>query len=324
MFPALDYELINYSERNLPIILFAQQGVMIVVSVEFLATIPLFSSLSTPELTEMSKSWVVVDKNKNVVIFRKGDPSDAIYIIQKGMVTISILAFNGENMVLSVLKNKDIFGELTLFEITERSATAIVAKKTRLLKMSRESFINFIKQYPDIAIKMLALLSKRLRDTNTIIERQITRNVNDEIESEITVGERIADSFAGAIGSWTFIIIFICLLLSWITLNIYMLLDHLDPYPFILLNLILSCTAALQAPVIMMSQGRQAKKDHIAADLDYKINLKAELQIEEILVQLNKINSEENIQNEIHKVKNELMEKLDYIAKQHDQTGKSQ
>ncbi len=132
-------------------------------------------------------------------------------------------------------------------------------------------------------------MSKRLRDTNNIIERQITRNVNDELESEITFGERIADSFANAIGSGHFIISFISLLIFWIVLNVYVLLEHIDPYPFILLNLMLSCIAAIQAPVIMMSQGRQAKKDHIAADLDYKINLKAELQIEEILVRLNKM-----------------------------------
>lgn len=317
----MDYALINYSVCNLAIILLSQQGVMIVVSVEYLSTIPLFSSLSPTHLTEISQSLLVIDKKKDEIIFKKGEPSDAIYIIQKGSVAISILAFNGEDMILSVLKNKDMFGELTLFEHTERTATAVALKKTHLLKMSRETFIHFLKQHPEIAIKMLSILSKRLRDTNNIIERQITRNVNDEVENEITFGERIADSFANAIGSWSFIIIFIGLLIFWVMLNAYILLiKPIDPYPFILLNLILSCTAALQAPVIMMSQGRQAKKDHIAADLDYKINLKAELQIEEILIKLNKMNAEENIQNEINKVKSELMEKMDYLIKKQDQS----
>ena len=129
-----------------------------------------------------------------------------------------------------------------------------------------------------------------MRDTNEILEQQVTRNANEEIEIEFTLSDRIADKFAGFIGSWTFILIFIVVLLSWITLNTYAILFRpMDHYPFILLNLILSCLAAIQAPVIMMSQGRQSKKEHIAADLDYKINLKAELQIEEIMIKLDQV-----------------------------------
>lgn len=257
---------------------------------EFLSTIPVFSSLSSSQLKELAEHWKVVEKNYHEIIFNKGDVANAIYIIQEGGVIITINTFHEDTLVLSHLEKGEMFGELTLFGNTKRSAMASASSKTILLEMPRDTFIQFLKKFPDIAINLLAILSKRLRDTNEILEQQVTRNVNEEIEIEFTLSDKIADKFAGFIGSWTFILIFIVVLLAWITLNTYAILFRpLDHYPFILLNLILSCLAAIQAPVIMMSQGRQSKKEHIAAELDYKINLKAELQIEEIMVKLDQV-----------------------------------
>jgi uncharacterized membrane protein len=188
--------------------------------------------------------------------------------------------------------------------------------------MSRKKFINFIKLHPDIAIAMLGVLGKRLRETNEIMERQATRNVNEIMETELSFGERVSDLFAEFIGSWTFIILFGLTLVIWIVLNVYTIwFAPVDPYPFILLNLMLSCLAAIQAPVIMMSQGRHAKKDKIAADLDYKINLKAELQIQEIRILLDKIAKQESKtlkelrrdQAEIVKNQTSILEKLNKI-----------
>ena len=235
--------------------------------------------------------------------------------------------FDGEDLTLSVLKNAEILGELTLFGTEDRAATAIAVEQTKLLKMSRNTFIDYLKKYPVIAINLLAMLSKRLRDTNQILEHQVTRNVNDEIEHELTFADKLADKFAEFIGSWTFIMIFLGVLIGWITLNTYLLFHPLDHYPFILLNLLLSCLAAFQAPVIMMSQGRQAKKDHIAADLDYKINLKSEWQIEEILTRLDKITREEkmktvdhsHLKHDITQIKNEILEKLNQMMNQSGQ-----
>ena len=108
----------------------------------------------------------------------------------------------------------------------------------------------------------------------------LTRNVNMEFEEKRTVGQRIADRLATFGGSWKFIIIFMSVLFGWIVLNSIVLITHrFDPFPFILLNLILSCLAALQAPVIMMSQNRQEAKDRLRAQHDYQINLKAEIEI---------------------------------------------
>lgn len=108
----------------------------------------------------------------------------------------------------------------------------------------------------------------------------LSENIQDEIEAETTLGQRIADQVAAFGGSWTFIITFFCFIILWMGVNVWLLTTKpFDPYPFILLNLILSCLASIQAPIIMMSQNRQEQKDRQRSEHDYKINLKAELEI---------------------------------------------
>jgi CRP/FNR family cyclic AMP-dependent transcriptional regulator len=283
--------------------------------IAFLSSIPIFASLTPDELAQLATQWIQSEKNENDIIFKKGDRAKSIYIIQEGSVKIHIKALNEEDLIITILHKGDIFGELTLFDDTSRTATAIAIEHTKLLEIPRTNFINSIKVHPDIAIAMLSMLSKRLRETNELMEKQTTRNVNDELESALTMGDRIADKSAKFIGSWTFIIMFTSGLIIWVLLNVYTILFRpVDPYPFILLNLILSCLAAIQAPVIMMSQGRQATKDHLSAEMDYKINLKAELQIQDIRTQLDKINrlDAKNFK-ELRHINNEILKRLDKL-----------
>jgi uncharacterized membrane protein len=133
-----------------------------------------------------------------------------------------------------------------------------------------------------------------------LISKNVTVNVNAERAEDLTLGERMSDGLAKFAGSWAFIIMFILILVIWILGNIYLLSKPFDEYPFILLNLILSCVAALQAPIIMMSQNRQEKKDRLRSDNDYKIDLKAEFILEDMYNKLNKLLSEqEKIRMEI-------------------------
>ena len=128
-----------------------------------------------------------------------------------------------------------------------------------------------------------ALTEKEKRVVRHITDRKrISRNVNQDFSSELTFGQRLADRVASFGGSWTFILLFLGVLLCWVCLNTFLLSRHnaqFDPFPYILLNLILSMLASLQAPVIMMSQNRQAVKDRLDAGHDYEVNLKAELEI---------------------------------------------
>lgn len=144
-----------------------------------------------------------------------------------------------------------------------------------LNKYRRLFFANLISQEKGEMEKLDQDVMEAIRDNSILSE-----NIKDEVEKDSTLGQRIADKVASFGGSWTFIIIFFTFLLIWMFLNFWMLHNKgFDPYPFILLNLILSCLAAIQAPIIMMSQNRQEDKDRERAEHDYKINLKAELEI---------------------------------------------
>lgn len=139
-----------------------------------------------------------------------------------------------------------------------------------------------------------------------LIAKNVTINVNSERDEDKTFGEKMADKVANFAGSWIFILSFIFFLFTWIIINVYILKTPFDTYPFILLNLLLSCVAALQAPVIMMSQNRQDKKDRLRSDNDYKIDLKAEFILEDMhnkLVEL--IKDQEDIKAQIKSLKNE-------------------
>ncbi len=131
-------------------------------------------------------------------------------------------------------------------------------------------------------VRALSELEKRLMDKIRKRER-VSRNVNELHDQQLTFGERIADRLADVAGSWGFILGFLALIALWIAVNSFLLLQRpWDPYPFILLNLILSLLAGLQAPVIMMSQNRQEAKDRIRSEHDYEVNLKAEMEIEQL------------------------------------------
>ena len=140
----------------------------------------------------------------------------------------------------------------------------------------------------------------------------VSQDVNSAFDQQLTFGQRIADGVAAFGGSWRFIIIFGAVLILWIVLNSKMLMARpFDPFPFILLNLVLSCLAAIQAPVIMMSQNRQESKDRLRADHDYKVNLKAELEIRLLTARFDHLLSRQwQRLLEIQQIQTELMEEI--------------
>ena len=160
--------------------------------------------------------------------------------------------------------------------------TATAMKPSRLIRLDRADLVDFVNKNPSAALRIIAEMSDRLRQTNELMSRQVSRNVLEEEEEGLTFGQRVADRVAAFGGSWPFIFVFGSVMVVWMGVNIVSL-AHFDPYPFILLNLLLSTLAALQAPVIMMSQNRQSTKDKLLAQNDYQVNLKAELEITALL-----------------------------------------
>src|SRR5262245_25254307 len=248
---------------------------------ELLSNIALFESLTEDDLAALSQRVESVQYDAGEVIFRQGDEGSSLFVIEDGAVEISYGEGRGR-VILASLFTGQYFGELSLFDGSPRSATATAAKRSGLFRLDRDDLVDFVNKNPAAALRIIAEMSERLRQTNELMSRQVSRNVLEEAEDALTLGQRVADRVAAFGGSWPFIFLFGAVMFVWMGINI-VALTHFDPYPFILLNLCLSTLAAIQAPIIMMSQNRQAAKDKLLAENDYQVNRKAEMEIEAVL-----------------------------------------
>jgi len=248
---------------------------------ELLSNIPLFESLTDDDVDALAKRLETVDYSEGDVIFCQGDEGSSLFIVEDGAVEISYGEGKSKFSLATLFPGK-YFGELSLFDGAPRSATATAVKRSRLIRLDRDELVEFVNSSPAAALRIIGEMSERLRQTNELMSRQVSRNVLEEAEERLTFGQRVADRVAAFGGSWPFIILFGAVMTTWMTVNIVQV-AHFDPYPFILLNLALSTVAALQAPIIMMSQNRQASKDKLLAENDYQVNLKAEMEIEAML-----------------------------------------
>jgi len=251
--------------------------------IEMLGEVPLFALLDQKERKSLAKLLNTKHLDKGDTVFSYGDAGDALYLVRSGRVEVFVENTEGEKILLAQNEAGDLFGEISLLDGGARTATAVCVEETEVLTLDREHLLKFITQHPHAALDLLAVMGKRLRNTDELLRTHVSRNLNEEEEERLTFGERVADKVAAFGGSWTFILLFGAVLAGWMGVNGYFLAAHpFDPFPFILLNLGLSALAALQAPVIMMSQNRQATKDRLKADLDYQVNLKAELEIAQL------------------------------------------
>jgi CRP/FNR family cyclic AMP-dependent transcriptional regulator len=214
-------------------------------------------------------------------IYHEGDPGGTMYVIRSGRVETWVYDDDGKRVVLATFEEGDFFGELSLLDQERRSATASALLDTDVLIIDRTDLQLLFKQKPDAALDVIEALGNRLRLTSEIVRSRAARNPNEVIEERLTFGDRMADKLAAFGGSWSFILTFGAFLLAWMIFNM-ITARPFDPFPFILLNLVLSSLAALQAPVIMMSQNRADAKDRIRAELDYRVNVKAETEVAEL------------------------------------------
>jgi CRP/FNR family cyclic AMP-dependent transcriptional regulator len=256
-----------------------------------LSRIPLFKRLTSDELEQLAKEVDQVLFDVDETIFNEQDKGDALYVVEAGSVRIWVLDEDVKPVTLAELKPGEFFGELAVLDRGPRSTNATAIVETTLHRLSSDDFQKFLMEHPDVAIDVICEIGARMRQTNVLVSKRATRNINVEMEERATIGQRIADRVASFGGSWTFIIIYLSFLAGWMAFNTFVLIHYgrgengaqFDPYPYILLNLMLSMTAALQAPIIMMSQNRAAEKDRLAAEQDFKVNLKSELMLEELM-----------------------------------------
>jgi uncharacterized membrane protein len=259
------------------------------MNVETLRQVPLFESLDTEAANELCELLESLDAKAGAVLFRTGDAGDAMYIIEEGKVRICVRIKDGHEVTLTELESGDFFGEMALLERKPRSADARVAEDARLAVLSREHFLSFVRSNPNVALEMLTALANRLRHTDELLRHTATRNVNVEEAAQLTLADRAADLIAEFGGSWKFIIAAVLFVNIWVWINMWLAWIgkiNFDPYPFLLLSTAINVLSVLQAPIILMSQNREAHKDRLRAEIDYQVNLKNELALNEILERL--------------------------------------
>jgi CRP/FNR family cyclic AMP-dependent transcriptional regulator len=257
------------------------------MTIDTLRLVPLFESLDDEAARHLCQLLQSIDCKAKTSLFRAGDEGDAMYLIERGKVRISMQAADGRNMTLTEFGRGDFFGEMALLDGERRSADAIVAEDARLAVLSREHFLSFVRSSPDVALELLTALANRLRHTDELLRRSATRNVNVEEAAQLTFADRAADLIAEFGGSWKFIISAVLFFNVWVLINTLLLTNNgFDPYPYLLLSTAINMLAVLQAPIILMSQNRQAHKDRLRSEIDYQVNLKNELALDEILQRL--------------------------------------
>jgi CRP/FNR family cyclic AMP-dependent transcriptional regulator len=262
------------------------------MTLEALRSVPLFASLTDAAAIELRSLLATKQVAARTQLFQKDDTGDAMYLIETGRVRISIVDEDRKEVTLAELAQGDFFGEMSIIDGRKRSADAKMIEDGRLAVLSRPNFLAFVRSNPDVALGMLGALSDRLRRTDELLRSRVSRNANEEERKRATMADRAADMIAEFGGSWKFIGVSIGLIVLWILFNSYILFNGFDPKPYQMLNLVLAVIAGMQAPIIMMSQNRQGEKDRLRADLDYRVNLKNELSLAEVLRRLDVIESE--------------------------------
>jgi uncharacterized membrane protein len=253
------------------------------MTLEALRSVPLFASLDETAARNLRSLLLVHDVKSGEAIFRSGDSGDSLCLIESGRVRISMTDEVDKRIVLAELAQGDFFGEIALIDGEPRTADATAIEDARLAVLSREDFLRFVQSDPRVAMEMISAVSHRLRRTDDLLRRRVSRNFNEEEDAQKTFASRMADLIAEFGGSWKFIGASATVLVAWMVLNSWVLRQAaFDPSPYILLNLMLGIMGGLQAPIILMSQNRQSDKDRLRSDLDYRVNLKNELSLTEL------------------------------------------
>jgi CRP/FNR family cyclic AMP-dependent transcriptional regulator len=256
---------------------------------EILKNVPLFALLDDDERTVLAGQVEIRTFAVRQRIYKIGDPAGQAFILVSGNVRVTTVDEDQQEVVVDEPLAGDFFGFASMLDGTPHQTDAVALAESVCIEVDRHDISVLLQRKPHAGMDMLAVLGRQFHAAQQLVRVRSTRNPNEVIEQEATFGERIADSVAKFGGSWSFIIAFGAVLVVYSSSNVLLGKSAWDPYPFILLNLFLSMLAAIQAPVIMMSQNRQDTKDRLRGELDYDVNRRAESEIQGLSRKLNMI-----------------------------------
>ena len=251
--------------------------------------IPIFSLLDGDERAVLAEQVELRRFAPRQRIYRTGDPGGKAFIVVKGRVEVAVIDEDNQEVVIDRPGPGEIFGLASMLAASPHLTTATALEETSAIEIDRHDLTALVQRKPLAGLDMLTMVGRHFQTAQELVRARAARNPNEVIEERLTLGDRLADSVARFGGSWTFIISFGVVLAAWVWTNVALASRAWDPYPFILLNLFLSMLAAVQAPIIMMSQNRQDAKDRLRSELDFSVNRKAESEIIQLAAKLNRI-----------------------------------
>jgi CRP/FNR family transcriptional regulator, cyclic AMP receptor protein len=267
-----------------------------------LAEVPFFQLLDEAERAALAEKLELVRVAEGQMVFNHGDPGDALFIIRSGAVEVFFKDNTGERIVLEHADRGHFFGEISLLDGGPRTASVLVTEDLEALRLGRKDLDLFLKSHPAAAMDLLAATGRRLRHTAERLRHTASRNVNEEMEDTRTVIQKTADWIAEFSGSISFLMIHMVLFFVWIILNVDFIkqfdsdllrsITQFDPFPFGLLTMAVSLEAIFLSVFVLLSQNRQAAKDRIRGDIEYDVNLKAELEVAQLHEKVDHLSAE--------------------------------
>jgi CRP/FNR family cyclic AMP-dependent transcriptional regulator len=247
-----------------------------------LAEVPFFQLLDDEERNFLAGELDIVKFRTGDMVFTYGDPGDAMFVIRTGEVEVFFKDDTGGRILLETAREGDFFGELSLLDNGPRTASVVVTRDVEALKVDRNDLDHLLRLHPEAALELLTAMGKRMRVTTELLRHTASRNVNEEVADKRTKVQKAADWIAEFSGSITFLMIHVVLFFLWIIMNVGSGVPGIplfDPFPFGLLTMAVSLEAIILSVFVLLSQSRQAAKDRVRGDIEYDVNLKAELEI---------------------------------------------
>ena len=244
----------------------------------FLAQISLFTQLDDDERTVLAHSMIEREVKAEEVLFRDGEPGDSMFIVLRGSIELFVKDTAGQKITLHVATTADFFGELSLLDGGSRTATAVATETSSLYVLDRDDLLQLFKKRPDAGLDMLAAMGRMTRKANALLRARVSKNVNEEIEVDRGgIVLRVADWVANFSGSITFLVLHVGFFAAWLIFNSTPL--AFDGFPFNLLTMTVSLEAIILSTLLLFSSNRSAARDRIRSDIEYEVNLKAELEV---------------------------------------------
>lgn len=246
----------------------------------FLEAVKLFGNLREEDRASLAQMIDLRLVKQGMTLFHAGDAGECLYVVQGGEIELFITDTTGQKIVLTVAGPGDLFGELSMLDAHPRSATALALADSELLELDRDDLLLLFQKSPEAAMGMLAAMGHMTRKADELLRTRVSRNANEELEEERGLVLRIADWVSWFSGSMLFLAVHALWFVSWILLNTGRFgVTAFDPYPYGLLTMIVSLEAIFLSCIVLISQNRQAEKDRVRSDIEYQVNVKAELEV---------------------------------------------